>query len=412
MKILHLSNSDLDGGGSVVTYRLHKALLDLNLKSTMYVNDKKSKDSTVLSKNNSLDKIKNIFKNSLVFQLRKVLKINHAGTLSINYFNSNVPKKIDNIETDIIHLHSVNKEMLSINQIAKLNKPTIWTFMDMWPFCGAEHYTESDEYINGYKNTNKFNLNFRVWKKKNIFIENKFRIVCLSDWLTKKAKESFLYKNFDIQTIPPCINTFNWKMIDKKLSRKILDLDDNANILLFSSANGTADKRKGFDFLLNVLNDNYFKKNNFFLVIIGELDNKLRNKISIKFKNYLLNTTDNEIIFRLIYSAADLFMIPSRQEALGQTIIEAGSCNTGSIGFKNTGVEQVIMHKESGYLSDHEDEKDFFNGIKWCFSNIKEDNNTIGSNARKNVEKNFSNEIISKKYQKIYGEMFNKYIAK
>ena len=249
-------------------------------------------------------------------------------------------------------------------------------------------------------------------EKKNIFIENKFRIVCLSDWLTKKAKESFLYKNFDIQTIPPCINTFNWKMIDKKLSRKILDLDDNANILLFSSANGTADKRKGFDFLLNVLNDNYFKKNNFFLVIIGELDNKLRNKIPIKFKNYLLNTTDNEIIFRLIYSAADLFMIPSRQEALGQTIIEAGSCNTGSIGFKNTGVEQVIMHKESGYLSDHEDEKDFFNGIKWCFSNIKEDNNTIGSNARKNVEKNFSNEIISKKYQKIYGEMFNKYIAK
>ena len=161
-------------------------------------------------------------------------------------------------------------------------------------------------------------------------------------------------------------------------------MDLNAKILLFSSANGAKDKRKGFDYILKILEDEYYKNNNFILLVIGELDRETKNKIPIKVKNFLLNTTDNEIIFRIIYSAADLFLIPSKLEALGQTAIESGSCFTPSIGFKNTGVTQVIDHKENGYLSNYCDVEDLNNGVKWCIKEIDKKNNLLGNYTSNN----------------------------
>ena len=108
------------------------------------------------------------------------------------------------------------------------------------------------------------------------------------------------------------------------------------------------------------------------------------------------------MIFKLLYSAADLLVIPSRLETFGQSIIEAASCNTPSIGFKDTGVQEAIKHKETGYLADNNDIEDFFNGIKWCFNEIKDKNNQLGVKARTNIEQNFSYECISQKYLKLY----------
>jgi len=243
-------------------------------------------------------------------------------------------------------------------------------------------------------------------KKKKLY---NFKIFYLSDWLSNKVKESYLFNKFDIHIIPPCIDTSVWKHIDKKLSRDLLGLKNDEKILLFSAANGTSDKRKGFDILINVLNNDTFKKNKYRLIIIGNISSDDKRKIPIPYSNYLLNTTDNELIFKVIYSAADLLIIPSRLESFGQTIIEAGSCNTASIGFNNTGVQQAIIHKKSGYLANINDKKDLFNGINWCFKEMEDKNNQIGIEARKNVEKNFSYEFISQKYINLYDDLLKNY---
>ena len=310
MKILHLSNSDLDGGGSVVTYRLHAALIKKkNIDSKIYVNNKISNDKNVIIKKSTLENCKGLLKNSIVFQLRKFLKINHPGTLSLNLFSSKILNDIEKIPKDIIHLHSINKEMLSIKQISNIKKPIVWTFMDMWPLCGAEHYSEKEDFIYGYKSKKFFDLNYWTWIRKKKFWKNKFKIICLSDWLTDCAKKSFLFKNFDIETIPPCIDTAIWDKIDKKTAKRLLDINESTKILLFSSANGTSDKRKGFDYILKILNDEYYKNNDFMLLVIGNIDQETKKKIPIRFKNFILNTSDNEIIFRIIYSASDIFFI-------------------------------------------------------------------------------------------------------
>tara|TARA_B100000700_G_scaffold319884_1_gene416017 strand:+ start:89 stop:1270 length:1182 start_codon:yes stop_codon:yes gene_type:complete len=393
MKILQLSNSDLNGGAAVASYRLHKALLNSSIDSKMLVNEKKSHEVTIINKSSSLDNIKIIIKNRLIFQLRKLMKIKHPGTISLNFFPSNILKKIKEIDHDIIHLHWVNNEMLSINQISKITKPLIWTFHDMWPICGIEHYSDTTEYKDGYK------------KKK---INKKIKIVCVSDWLAKKVKESYLFNKFEVHTIPPCINIKKWKNIEKNTSRSLLGFDLNEKIIIFSSANGTSERRKGFDLLLKALDNEHFKKDNYRLVIIGKINDQDKSKIPINYTNYLLNTTDDELIFRLLYSAADLMAIPSRLETFGQSIIEAASCGTPSIGFKNTGVQEAIKHKETGYLADYNNTEDLFNGVKWCFKEIKDKNNDLGIKARKNIEQNFSYEYISQKYLSLYENLLKK----
>ena len=405
MKILHLSNSDLDGGGSVVTYRLHEALIKKKIDSKILVNNKISKNEKVISQRSTLENCKNQIKNSLVFRLRKFLKVNHPGTISLNFFPSKILEYMKNIPSDIVHLHAINKEMISIKQISQITKPLVWTFMDMWPLCGAEHYSENENFVHGYSANKKLDLNYWNWNKKRKLWKNKFKIICLSDWLTDCTKRSYLFKDFDIETIPPCIDTIKWDKINKKMARELLDLDQNAKILLFSSANGAKDKRKGFDYILKILDDPYYKNNNFILLFIGEMDSETKNKIQIKFKNFLLNTTDNEIIFRILYSAADLFLIPSTLEALGQTAIESGSCSTPVIGFKNTGVAQVIDHKKNGYLSNYCDVDDLNNGVKWCIREIEEKNNLLGQNARDKILSHFSEEVITKKYEKVYNTL-------
>ena len=407
MKILQLSNSDLNGGAAVASYRLHKALLNSSIDSKMLVNEKKSHEVTIINKSSSLDNIKIIIKNRLIFQLRKLMKIKHPGTISLNFFPSNILKKIKEIDHDIIHLHWVNNEMLSINQISKITKPLIWTFHDMWPICGIEHYSDTTEYKDGYKKRKFFDLYYSTWKKKKK-INKKIKIVCVSDWLAKKVKESYLFNKFEVHTIPPCINIKKWKNIEKNTSRSLLGFDLNEKIIIFSSANGTSEKRKGFDLLLKALDNEHFKKDNYRLVIIGKINDQDKNKIPINHTNYLLNTTDDELIFRLLYSAADLMVIPSRLETFGQSIIEAASCGTPSIGFKNTGVQEAIKHKETGYLADYNNTEDLFNGIKWCFKEIKDKNNDLGIKARKNIEQNFSYEYISQKYLSLYENLLKK----
>ena len=130
-------------------------------------------------------------------------------------------------------------------------------------------------------------------KKKKI--NKKIKIVCVSDWLAKKVKESYLFNKFEVHTIPPCINIKKWKNIEKTLLGVYL-VDLNEKIIIFLSANGTSEKRKGFDLLLKALDNEHFKKDNYRLVIIGKINDQDKNKIPINYTNYLLNTTDDELI--------------------------------------------------------------------------------------------------------------------
>lgn len=412
MKILHLNFSDNEGGAAIAMFRLHSLLIKNKIDSNVLVFSKKTNSTSVIEVSNFYERIKNKFKRKIAFNLTKFQKIYSKSTHSLNIFDSGIIKNIEKINPDILHLHWVNNEFLSIKEISKINKPIVWTFYDMWPFCGAEHYTEDTRFINGYnksnkpKQNNKLDLNKIIWQqKKKFWNNNKFKIVSLSNWLSRQICVSDLFKNNEIYTIPPPIDFINWNKIDKKIARDKLGIQNNKKILLFGAANGASDKRKGFDIISRILKENFFKDKEIELILFGAKQNFNYENENISVKNFGHIVFNDYKKLSLLYSAADLTLLPSKLEAFGQVGLESLSCGTPVISFKKTGPEDIIIHKKNGYLAEYLDKEDFFNGIKWFLNLNKNQINTLNSYSRESVMEVFNEKKIFNSYLKIYKKL-------
>jgi hypothetical protein len=145
MKILLVNTFDISSGAANATYRLHKALLEAGIDSRMIVQSKKSDDYTVIGHNSKIEKFINILRPELDWLPVKFYK-HRTATLwkfSPSYLPfSNIIKKINEINPDIVHLNWVEGGFVRIGDLAKINKPIIWTLHDMWAFTGGCHYDE------------------------------------------------------------------------------------------------------------------------------------------------------------------------------------------------------------------------------------------------------------------------------
>jgi glycosyltransferase involved in cell wall biosynthesis len=99
---------------------------------------------------------------------------------------------------------------------------------------------------------------------------------------------------------------------------------------------------------------------------------------------------------RLIYSAADVFITPSLEENLPNTIMEAMACGTPCVGFQVGGIPEMIDHEINGYVAEYLSAKSLASGIKWSL------NHTPNEAAREKVMHSYQEDIIAKKHIDLY----------
>ena len=400
MKIIHVSRYNKTGGAAIAGSRIFLAIKEYGIDSQRLIGE----DELSFSK----------FKSAVVQLMLYPIKI-RKGLLSLNLFSNNIVKKINNSEADIVHLHWINDEMLSIEDISKINKPIIWSIMDMWPFTGAEHYTDENHFKDAYMNRpiNKkinFYVNKWTWTRKKSSWKENIEIITPSKWLRDQAKSSDLMRNWNINVVPIPIDVNKWFPEDKKVSREVLSLPKNKFLILFGAQN-IDDPVKGFDLLEKTLN--YLKDDikNYSLVMFGKKKDNLNfeHKYDIIYLDFLSN--ENEL--RNLFSAVDVFVAPSRLEAFGQVASESQACGTPVVAYNNSGLVDVISHLETGYLAKSFDTKDFAQGIMWAYRNIKNNKqNFISLKCRERVLNNFSYKTIGKIYNEIYSNMLNSHKIK
>ena len=195
----------------------------------------------------------------------------------------------------------MQRETISISDIAKIKKPIVWTLHDMWAFLGAEHYTHN-RWRDGYFTNNRpdyesgFDLNRWTWNRKKKYWKKPIQIITPSKWLANCVEDSALMKNWPISVIPYPIDTDKWKPIKKEIARKILNLPQNTSLISFGAVGGGKDSRKGYDLLksLQYLKNNYSDKN-FELIVFGQSK-------PLQFKNY-----DFKIITQDIYMVIKVY---------------------------------------------------------------------------------------------------------
>ena len=372
MQVASVTHYDLHGGAARAAYRIHQALRANEINSTMLVNAASSGDWTVQGPVGHLNRFIPKIRHAFGALLTKTLKTQDPVLHSPAVLHSGWARRINNSSADVCHLHWINHEMMSIEDIANINKPIVWTLHDMWAFCGAEHYSDNFRWRDGYHHNNRptyesgLDLNRWAWNRKRKAWKRPIHIVAPSQWLAECARESKLMQGWPISVVNNALDTEVWRPVDKAQARTLFGLPKDVPILLFGALGGTADPRKGFDLLLAALDNLRGQIDGLELVVFGQLAPK--ETIDFGFPVRYVGRLHDDLTLSILYNAVDVMVVPSRQEAFGQTASEAHACGTPVVAFDGGGLTDIVKHLQTGYLAKPFDPAGLAEGIIWVLS--------------------------------------------
>ena len=138
------------------------------------------------------------------------------------------------------------------------------------------------------------------------------------------------------------------------------------------------------------------------MLVFGN-DKISQNSLDFGIPVHFMGNLSDDLSLRLVYSSADVMVVPSRFESFGQTASEALACATPVVAFNTSGLKDIVIHKSTGYLAEPFSVNDLSNGIVWTLQNNT--NNKLGIRGREFVENNFSTKIVLEKYISIYNSV-------
>lgn len=428
MKVVHLCTQD-NGGAGKAAYRLNLGLRKAGVDSKLIVLTKTNEDSSVYVIPDNYSETRELINNRLVHS-EKINQLWGKWIFSLKENYPNRPKgleifttnesvvdlsKIKEIqEADIINLHWL-AGMLSFNEATQklfAEKKIVWTLHDMNPFTGGCHYSSGCEKFKdncgacpqlGSQNEN--DLSRVIFEtKKNFYSKLNIEIVTPSKWLAEEAKRSFLFGKFNVYTIPNGFPTEIFIPYPKKIVRENLNIDVNAKVILFGAAYSA--ERKGFKYLLEAL-QMISGDEKVYLGVFGNLPHV--SGVTDKYEVINFGSVNDEKTLAMLYSMADVFVIPSLEDNLPNVVPEAFSCGTPVVGFNIGGIPDMISHKEDGYLAEPGNAEDLANGIVWVLNKPVD---FFKEKTRKKAVEKFSLEVQAKNYKKLYSKLISSNIKK
>jgi glycosyltransferase involved in cell wall biosynthesis len=229
-------------------------------------------------------------------------------------------------------------------------------------------------------------------------------IVTPSKWLAECARSSSLFRNLPIEVIPNGLDLQRFKPVDRQLVRSLLNLPQNKQLILFGAVKATSDRRKGFHLLKAAL-QNFCQsgwQEKIELVVVGA--SQPDNQTDLGFKTHYLGKLSDEISLAQVYAAVDIFVAPSLQDNLPNTVVEAIACGTPCVAFKIGGMPEIIEHQQNGYLAQPFEVEDLAKGIAWVLEN-KERYYQLGDRAREKAEQEFAQELQARRYTSLYKDI-------
>ncbi len=365
LRIVLMNTNDHHGGAARAAYRLHKGLREIGENSTYFVKEKTIDDPSieqfipdpspeqVSHRKNArarLDAAYNFYADTRSPDIELFSQEQVDG--DENFF-------IQRPRADVINLHWVARfvDYHKFFTASRTKCPVVWTLHDMNPFTGGCHYDQGcGKYTNTcgacplLGSTAEHDLAWEVFDtKKRIFDAwpaKMLHIVAPSKWLADESKNSALLSKFDATTIPNSIETDIFKPRGKSEARTALSLPQDAKIVLFVS-NHIGLARKGFRELVHALS---LVPDNKDLMLLGVGDSHVLD-IDAPFRIGQIDFLNDDHMTALLYNAADLTALPSKQDNLPNIILESMSCGTPIVGFDAGGIPDIIRHKENGFLA-------------------------------------------------------------
>lgn len=400
LRPLQISYSSRRGGAAAAAWRLHSGLLAEGVESGMAVLE------TLGMGNAEGVQGPMGWSERLAHRFRKNVEIHGprwrfpavSGPFSPSWLGGRMRRQIDAFQPDVIHLHWINNGTLSVEAIASWEVPVVWTLHDMWPLTGGCHYSGGClRYaawcgqcpILGSRQEN--DVSSQLIKRKSAAWENlNLHLVAPSEWMAACARRSRLFQNRPIEVIPYGVDTEIFSPKEVQRARNDLKLDPQKTYLLFGAVNATTDVRKGFVVLTHALRrlkemNPSIKDLN--LLVVGASSNELPQ--DLPFPVTALGHISSETTMTTAYAAANLFVAPSLEDNLPNTVLESLACGTPVVAFKIGGMADMIQDCQNGRLAEPGDA----GSLAGCIHALLADPtgmNEFGSKARQTVLEKFT----------------------
>ena len=415
MKVLIVNTSERTGGAAVAANRLMEALNRNGVKARMLVRDKDTNALTVVGLSPSWRQQWHFLWERLVIWFHLRLRREHLFEIDIANCGTDITQLPEFQSADVIHLHWVNQGMLSLRNIRKIldsGKPVVWTMHDIWPATAICHYARDCEQFHeacgncpllpGHSPKGLAN---RVWRQKQQMLEGRrVAYVACSQWLAGEARKSALLRGQTVVSIPNTIDTRQFCPQDKRQAKSALGLPADKRIILFVSQRVT-DPRKGMRYFVDAVRllarQHADLANQTAIAILGGHAEEVASQLSLP--AYPLGYVSDPKRIVQVYNAADVFVLPSLEDNLPNTLMEAMACGVPCVGFRTGGIPEMIDHRENGYVADFQQSADLARGIFYVLAEA--DGAALSRQCLHKVAHSYSQQSVARQYIDIYNQL-------
>jgi glycosyltransferase involved in cell wall biosynthesis len=448
MKVLLVGKHPLAGGAAIATSRLLEALTREGVEARMLVQEGADAGRRIHSTTRGpVKRWLNLFR----FIVERLFFLPREKSRNIRFLFSpantgeNISRHALVREADIIHLHWINAGFLSLASLRRIfetGKPVVWTFHDMWPLTGGCHYAlDCTAYQQEcgqcpyLKRPHAGDLSHRIWKKKRALFQGaRLSMVTPSHWLNRCVKSSSLLKHLEVSTIHNPVDPEVFHPADREAACRNLGLDPQKQYILFGAAT-MKNVMKGYPYFVEAIRhlSDMVKRDradrdgaDHGQADLGQADHgqadhgqadhdrveillfgKTREDSveAFPFPTRNIAFVDSTRTLVELYSVAHVFVIPSLQDNLPNTILESMLCGCPVVGFRTGGIPEMIRHKENGYLADLRSSKDLAEGMLWVLSSPSHD--SLSAGARESVLRDYSMKASVEAYLELYNNLLD-----
>jgi len=359
MKVVQV-NTFVHGGAARAAQRLHEGLIGLGHDSRFFARHVRNSDVPAFcgfqSQNGIGARLGRRFKRRDIQKAFSVYQATRPAGLEMysddrSEFGVDVLRQMP--DCDILNLHWVAGLIDYASFFPAFEKPVVWTLHDMNAFTGGCHYTAGCERFEDscgkcpqLGSEIDDDLSRVVWKRKSTLFEaispERMHIVTPSRWLKEQALASSLFSRFPVTVIPNGLDTTAFAPRGDGL-KSALGIPPQAAVVLFV-ADSVDNQRKGFSLLLEAVRQMSAERLVYFLSIGGgRIDAGLEHHIH-------LGNISSDLLMSAVYSCADIFVIPSLEDNLPNTVLESMSCGTPVVGFDVGGIPDMVRPGQTGAL--------------------------------------------------------------
>ena len=413
MNIVHLSAIDTAGGAALAAHRTHRALMDAGVNSQMVVQDRRSQDPQVHAPGTALGRILGRYGNVRIERsLIKLYPHRDPAAFHSQWVPTNVVQRVRMLEPDLVHLHWICNGFVRVEALPRFGAPLVWTLHDMWPLTGGCHYSGD---CRGFEarcgqcpllgSHSAWDLSRWVWlRKRRAWSKLNLTLVSPSRWLAAEARRSSLFRDLRVEIIPHGIDLQRYRPMARSAARSALGLPVTPLLILFGAVAAAHDHRKGFDLLqlaLQKLRGTLPPDTR--LVVFGSDGPQSHRDLGMK--THYMGTIRDETTLAQLYAAANVFVLPSRQDNLPNTAVEALACGTPCVAFDVGGVRELIAPEQTGWLARPFDTDELARGVVWTVAREREAE--LAAASRRKAELEFGAPLHARRTLELYGSLLS-----